>query len=124
MLHENFSNYFIIEFNTPFDEFGTWDGEGNIYSNNELTGEHVGSYVSFLNNNSNVIEARVSSSFISHDQAQINLNREIPTLQSFEKTKELAKESWNNELSRIKIKPADASIALNRGTSATNQACF
>ena len=102
---ENFSNYFIIEFNTPFDEFGTWDGEGNIYSNNELTGEHVGSYVSFLNNNSNVIEARVSSSFISHDQAQINLNREIPKLQSFEKTKQLAKESWNNELSRIKIKP-------------------
>lgn len=103
---ENFSNYFIIEFNTPFDEFGTWDGEGNIYSNNELSGKHVGSYVSFLNNNSNVIEARVSSSFISHDQAQINLNREIPKLQSFEKTKELAKESWNNELSRIKIKPA------------------
>ncbi|MBT7529357.1 MAG: glycoside hydrolase family 92 protein, partial [Flavobacteriaceae bacterium] len=23
---ENFSNYFIIEFNTPFDEFGTWNG--------------------------------------------------------------------------------------------------
>ncbi|MDC1310530.1 GH92 family glycosyl hydrolase [Flavobacteriaceae bacterium] len=103
---ENFSNYFIIEFNTPFDEFGTWDGKGNIYSKNELSGKHVGSYVSFTGNNSNVIEARVSSSFISHDQAQINLNREIPKLQSFEKTKELAKESWNNELSRIKIKPA------------------
>ena len=103
---ENFSNYFIIEFNTPFDEFGTWDGNGNLYSKNELSGKHVGSYVSFISNNSNVIEARVSSSFISHDQAQINLNREIPKLQSFEKTKELAKESWNNELSRIKIKPA------------------
>ena len=25
---DNFSNYFIIEFNTPFDEFGTWDGKG------------------------------------------------------------------------------------------------
>ena len=111
---ENFSNYFIIEFNTPFDEFGTWNGEGNIYSNNELSGEHVGSYVSFINNNSNVIEARISSSFISHDQAQINLNREIPKFQSFEKTKELAKESWNNELSRIKVEPAIKDNFVNK----------
>ena len=103
---ENFSNYFIIEFNTPFDEFGTWDGKGKIFSEKELTGEHVGSYVSFLNKDNNVVEARISSSFISHEQAQINLNREIPSSQSFEKTKELAKMSWNNELSKIKIKPA------------------
>ena len=33
------------------------------YSNNELSGDHVGSYVSFINNNSNVVEARISSSF-------------------------------------------------------------
>ncbi|MGY8919773.1 MAG: GH92 family glycosyl hydrolase [Flavobacteriales bacterium] len=103
---ENFSNYFIIEFNTPFDEFGTWDGKGKIFSEKELTGEHVGSYVSFLNKDNTVVEARISSSFISHEQAQINLNREIPSSQSFEKTKELAKMSWNNELSKIKIKPA------------------
>ena len=103
---DNFSNYFIIEFNTPFDEFGTWNGKGETYSIDELSGDHVGSYVSFLNNENNIVEARISSSFISHDQAKINLNREIPNLQSFEKTKELAKESWNNELSRIKIKPA------------------
>ena len=63
---ENFSNYFIIEFNTPFDEFGTWDGKGNIYSKNELSGKHVGGYVSFISNNSNVIEARVSSLSLIH----------------------------------------------------------
>ena len=103
---DNFSNYFIIEFNTPFDDFGTWNGKGETYSIDELSGDHVGSYVSFLNNENNIVEARISSSFISHDQAKINLDREIPNLQSFEKTKELAKESWNNELSRIKIKPA------------------
>ena len=103
---ENFSNYFIIEFNTPFDEFGTWDGKGKIYPTAELSGEHVGSYVSFINNKNNVVEVRISSSFISHEQAQINLDREIPKNQTFEKTKALAKEVWNNELSKIKVKPA------------------
>ena len=103
---DNFSNYFIIEFNTPFDEFGTWDGKGKIYPTAELSGEHVGSYVSFINNKNNVVEVRISSSFISHEQAQINLDREIPKNQTFEKTKALAKEVWNNELSKIKVKPA------------------
>ena len=103
---ENFSNYFIIEFNTPFDEFGTWDGKGKIYPTAELSGKHVGSYVSFINNKINVVEVRISSSFISHEQAQINLDREIPKNQTFEKTKALAKEVWNNELSKIKVKPA------------------
>jgi predicted alpha-1,2-mannosidase len=103
---DNFSNYFIIEFNTPFDEFGTWDGNGKTYPKAELSGKHVGSYVSFINNKNNVVEVRISSSFISHEQAQINLDREIPKNQTFEKTKALAKEVWNNELSKIKIKPA------------------
>ena len=103
---ENFSNYFIIEFNTPFDEFGTWDGKGKIYPTAELSGKHVGSYVSFINNKNNVVEVKISSSFISHEQAQINLDREIPKNQTFEKTKALAKEVWNNELSKIKVKPA------------------
>lgn len=102
---ENFANYFIIEFNRPFSDFGTWNGDGEIFSNNELSGSHVGSYVSFLNNDSISIEARVSSSFISHDQAKINLDREIPSHQSFEMTKSIAKDTWNDELSRIKIKP-------------------
>ena len=103
---ENFANYFIIEFDTPFNDFGTWNGDGKIFPNNELLGFHVGSFVSFLNNVSNTIQVRISSSFISHEQAQINLDREIPKYQSFEKTKELAMNCWNNELSRIKIKPS------------------
>ena len=101
---ENFANYFIIEFNRPFSDFGTWSGDGEIFSNNKLSGSHVGSYVSFLNDETITIEARVSSSFISHDQAKINLNREIPSHQSFEMTKKIAKDTWNDELSRIKIK--------------------
>ena len=111
---ENFANYFIIEFNKPFSDFGTWNGDGEIFPDNELSGPHVGSFVSFLNNESITVEARVSSSFISHDQAKINLNREIPSHQSFEITKKIAKDTWNDELSRIKIKTSSLQNNQNK----------
>ena len=116
---KNFANYFIIEFDTPFNDYGTWNGDGEIFSNNELLGSHVGSFVSFSNIKSGTIQVRISSSFISHDQAQINLAREIPKSQSFEKTKELARICWNNELSRIKIKPSKKQNILHNKESSS-----
>lgn len=101
---ENFSNYFVIKFKTPFNTFGTWDKKGKIYKTYELSGDHVGAYVSFDSIVGN-IEFKVSSSFINHQQALINLDREIPSNQSFEETRELAKEKWNMELSKIKVTP-------------------
>lgn len=100
---ENFANYFIIEFDTPFDEAGTWNSDGVKFNKKYLSGTHVGAYVSFQSNNKRVIEAKVSSSFISHKQALINLNREIKKGQSFNNTKDKAQEIWNNELSKIHI---------------------
>ena len=44
----------------------------------------------------------MASSFISLEQAQINLDREIGK-DSFDETKEKAKNAWEEELSRIKI---------------------
>ena len=103
---ENFSNYFILEFNSSFSNYGTWNSKGKTFIDLEKEGNHVGGFVSFLNHEDQAIEVRVSSSFISHEQAQINLDREIPITQSFNETKELAKLSWNNELSKIKVTPA------------------
>lgn len=102
---KNFSNYFVIEFKTPFDSHGTWNGSGEVFRNKKLNGEHVGAYVSYDSNTGGTIEFRVSSSFISHEQALINLNREIPKSQNFEDTKAIAKQKWNDELSKIKITP-------------------
>ena len=102
---ENFSNYFIIEFKTPFNSYGTWDGSGKLFKKDKLNGDHVGAHVSYDSITDGAIEFRVSSSLISHEQALINLNREIPADQSFEATKANAKKIWNNELSKIKITP-------------------
>lgn len=104
---KNFANYFVIEFDTPFYESGTWNGAGEKFHNGFLSGSHVGAYVSFQTSNKETIEAKVSSSFISHEQALINLNREIKQGQSFDDTKDMAKEAWNNELSKIHIESID-----------------
>ena len=101
----NFSNYFVIEFKDSFDRLGTWNGKGQVFKNKQLTGNHVGAYVSYNSFIGDNVEFRVSSSFISHEQALINLNREIPSIQSFETTKANAKKIWNNELSKVKVTP-------------------
>ena len=111
---ENFSNYFILEFNSSFSNYGTWNSKGKTFIDLEKEGNHVGGFVSFLNHEDQAIEVRVSSSFISHEQAQINLDREIPINQSFNETKELAKLSWNNELSKIKVTPAITKKTINK----------
>ncbi|MGB0367414.1 MAG: GH92 family glycosyl hydrolase [Flavobacteriaceae bacterium] len=104
---ENFANYFVIEFDTPFDTSGTWNGSGEKFNEKSLSGSHVGAYVSFNTANNSIIEAKVTSSFISHAQALVNLNRELEQTQSFNDTKDKAKEAWNNELSKIHIESPD-----------------
>ena len=111
---DNFANYFILEFNSSFSDFGTWDSKGKTYDDLEKEGNHVGGFVSFKNDNTQTLEIRVSSSFISHEQAQINLDREIPISQSFDQTKQFAKRSWNKELSRIKVTPFVNNKTINK----------
>ena len=105
---ENFANYFIIEFDQPFNVSGTWNKSGRITSNQILKGEHVGAYVTFDTNKNQEIYAKISSSFISHDQALINLNRELPEELGFNDAVIEGRKVWNNELSKIKVKPGNS----------------
>ena len=110
---ENFANYFVIKFNTPFKKSGVWDGKGNIMSKKELIGEHVGAYVTFDTTNDVVVEAKVSSSFISHEQAWVNLNRELPDDKKFDEILSEGRRSWNNELSKIKVETDNTTKGLS-----------
>ena len=65
-------------------------------------GYHVGAVLSFKTENNEKITARVASSFISLEQAELNLEREIGS-DTFEQTKIKAANLWNTELSRIEI---------------------
>ena len=110
---ENFANYFVIEFNKPFLTSGTWDKRGIKSSKQILKGEHVGSYVTFDTNNKQVIEAKISSSFISYKQALINLERELPLELSFDNIVMQGRRAWNNELSKIRVSSGNSEYDLS-----------
>lgn len=100
---DNFHNYFIIQFDKDFELKHTWSDNWTLQENSlNSEGKHVGAIVGFKTAKGEIIHAKVASSFISPEQAQINLDREIGS-DSFENTKEKAKEAWEVELSKIKI---------------------
>ena len=113
---ENFANYFVIEFNRPFKKSGVWDGSGNIFSKNKLSGKHVGAYVSFDTSNNGLVEVKVSSSFISHEQAWVNLNRELPKNKNFSQILAEGRKSWNDELSKIKVETENTPYGISNKT--------
>lgn len=105
---DNFHNYFVIQFDKDFEEFTSWKGEMNkvgslkITNNLQVEGYHVGAALSFKTEEGEQIVAKVASSFISPEQAELNLKREIGN-DSFEETKQKAADAWNNELGRIEV---------------------
>ena len=98
----NFCNYFVITFDRDFREHHTWNE--NILNSNDLEeeGEHVGAILGFSTSKGEKVNMRVASSFISEEQALLNLESETGGM-SFEDIKARAKDIWNAELSRIKV---------------------
>ncbi len=100
---ENFHNYFVAEFDKDFEITHTWKDEWELQKNKlESEGKHVGAIIGFKTKKGEQVHVKVASSFISHEQANINLKREIGN-NSFIETKENAKADWEKELGRIKI---------------------
>jgi predicted alpha-1,2-mannosidase len=106
---DNFHNYFMIYFDKDFDEIQTWKTSENKKADNaNLTqslsaeGYHVGAVLSFKTEDNEKVTAKVASSFINLEQAELNLKREIGN-DTFEQTKNKAATLWNNELGRIEI---------------------
>jgi len=100
---DNFHNYFVAEFDKDFEMTHTWKNNWELQKNNlNSEGKHVGAIIGFNTKKGEVVNVKVASSFISLEQAQLNLDREIGK-DSFEDTKEKAKNAWEEELSRIKI---------------------
>lgn len=84
---ENFTNWFVIEFDRPFSLETTQDSIAAIRFSPTIRGEKV--------------TARVASSFISEEQAIRNLG-ELGN-STFEEIKEAGRNRWNEVLGRIEV---------------------
>lgn len=101
---DNFHNYFVAEFDKDFEVNHTWNDDWKLQNNTlDSEGEHVGAIIGFKTEKGEKVHVKVASSFISLEQAQISLNREIGK-DTFDQTKEKAKQIWEKELGRIEIK--------------------
>ncbi|MEH3103608.1 MAG: GH92 family glycosyl hydrolase [Sphingomonas phyllosphaerae] len=102
----NFRNWFVAEFDRDFTVTRTFDGAGKVTNARSAEGDHVGAVVSFATRAGEQVAVRVASSFISAEQAQRNLDREIGR-ETFEATQARAKAAWTRELDRIQIDDPD-----------------
>lgn len=98
----NFKNYFVIQFDKSFDVTYTWHDSVLVKDSLSLTANHAGAIVGFKTKRGETVNVRVASSFISVEQAEINLRREVGT-DAFEVTKQKAKAEWNKQLGKIVV---------------------
>ena len=98
----NFKNYFVIYFDKPFTSANTWHGKTLATDTLELKSNHSGAIVGFKTTNGEKISMKVASSFISVEQADLNLKRELAN-DSFDVTAAKAKAIWNKTLSRVTV---------------------
>ena len=97
---ENFKNYFVMVFDKDFDLTKSFNGE-TLGSALEVDANHAGAIVGFKTKKGEVVTAKVASSFISHEQALLNL-KELGS-KDFKTVKTEGKDIWNKELNRIKV---------------------
>ncbi len=102
-LTDNFKSYFVIQFDRPIRDYGVWENrEQQRWSGErEREGRGAGAWVRF--DDGVKVQAKVASSYISPEQANLNLERELGKAKSLEDTKQTAWEIWNQHLNRILV---------------------
>ena len=98
---ENFKNYFVIEFDKPFTYEATFVDGALRENGKEQQANHVGAVIGFQTTKGEVVHAKVASSFISFDQAAINMG-ELGN-DTFDTLVQKGKEVWNEVLSKIEV---------------------
>lgn len=94
--------FFVAVFDKPFDTFRGWR-KGQLEEVKEsIEGERTGVYVSFKTTEGEVRKMKVAISYVSEEQARLNLKTELPHW-DFDKVVTDSQNDWNNWLSRIEI---------------------
>jgi predicted alpha-1,2-mannosidase len=99
---DNFKNYFVVYFNKPFSDFAVWQDDGFV-SQSEVMAKRTGVVVTFSTVQAEQIEARIASSFISTEQAELNLKNEVGD-KTFEQVVREGRDEWNSYLSRFEVR--------------------
>jgi putative alpha-1,2-mannosidase len=103
---ESFSGYFVARFDSPFVSFGT-TRNGMVRAGERAArvrgGEgSLGGYVIFRPE-TRIVNVRIGVSFISVEQARLNLENEIPDGTRLEQTAKKTRTEWAEKLDRVRV---------------------
>ena len=97
----NFRNYFVIEFDKPFTYRATVKDSVLTENGVEQQANHAGAIIGFATKKGEVVHARVASSFISTEQAALNL-KELGN-DDFNTLVQKGKNAWNEVLGKVEV---------------------
>jgi predicted alpha-1,2-mannosidase len=98
---KNFKNFFVIYVDKTITTAQVYS-DSTLADGTELTAKHASAVIGFKTAKGEKVHLRVASSFISIEQAELNLQREVGK-DSFDVTKTKAKAVWNKTLSRLAV---------------------
>ncbi|MGC4234194.1 MAG: GH92 family glycosyl hydrolase [Niabella sp.] len=100
---KGWKNHFVAVFDQPFESYGVWENRHNKVKENVSSdeGDGVGAYIQFKTGVK--VQVKVASSYISEEQAMLNLTTELGKDRLLEDTKKRAWKIWNDHLSRIMV---------------------
>ena len=101
---EGMKNYFVIQFDKAFKTEGIWENRGQKKWEGKLSeeGEGIGAFVRFKDGAE--VQAKVASSYISPEQAKLNLERELGDFKRWKTLKRQPKRYGISILGKLKLK--------------------
>jgi len=113
---QEYTVHFVMEFDRPIKNFGVWS-DGQVKGNKDtstinnvdkltlLNPDDVVGFVEFDTRDNQVVQTRTAISYVSIDNASLNLEEEItkPFGWNFEKVRDNQEKTWNNLFNRIKV---------------------
>jgi len=102
---ENFACYFVAYLDAPVAGYGVLTEDGRREGRETAAGDHVAGYLRLRTAEDQPVTLRIGTSFISLEQAERNLKREIGD-RSFNEVRAQAEQTWNEKLNRIRIEGA------------------
>ncbi|MGI8467227.1 MAG: GH92 family glycosyl hydrolase [Pyrinomonadaceae bacterium] len=94
--------YFAVQFDRPFKSFGTWNAGVVNPGLRSSTGKQPGAFLTFDANREPSVKAKVGISFVSVENALLNLKTENSGW-DFDAMRRNAQAVWNGWLNRIKV---------------------
>lgn len=99
--------YFVARFNRPFAAFSTWSGDNSYPGKTTAQGDKIGVDLSFKKEAKQVVEIRLAISYISIENARLNLEKEAAE-KTFDEIVTKAKAAWEEKLGLVEIEGGTA----------------